>query len=149
METKFDMFHSRSWFKNCSNWLYSSSSFRERSHFLTEIKPSELDSDISRIVWRRKLETIHSNCSNWLYSASWFRERSHLLTEIKPSQLNSGISKIVWRRKLETIHSRVGSIQFKRCLNWLYCASCFPEKHHCKRKMVHAELAENRTTYAL
>ena len=43
--------------------------FDKEADFLTEIKPSELESDISRIEWRRKFETIHSrhwfkNCSN-------------------------------------------------------------------------------------
>ena len=108
---------------------------RERSHFLTEVKPSELDSGMSRIVERRKLDTIHSSCSNWLYSASFFQARSHFLTKIKPSELDSGISRIVWRRKFETFHSKVGSIPFKRCLNWLYCTSCFPDKHYCKRNI--------------
>ena len=66
--------------KISSKWICGASCFRQRSRFLTEIKPSELESDISRIEWRRKFETIHSrhwfkNCSNWICAASCFRER--------------------------------------------------------------------------
>ena len=77
---------------------------------LIEFEPSELQFGISRVVWRRKFETINSRYwfksgSNWLCSAAYFRMRNHFLTEIKPSELEFGISRNVWRRKFETINS--------------------------------------------
>ena len=57
--TKFDTIQTRICSKNCSNWFCNVSCFRKINHFLTEIKPTELQPDTSRIKWRRKFDIIH------------------------------------------------------------------------------------------
>ena len=49
---------SRIWFKSAWKWICSVSCSRDRIHFLTGIKPSELESDISRIFCTRKFDTM-------------------------------------------------------------------------------------------
>ena len=49
---------SRIWFKYVRKGICSASCSRKRIHFLTGIKPSELESDISRIFCTRKFDTM-------------------------------------------------------------------------------------------
>ena len=47
---------SRVWFKNARKWICIASCSRDRIQFLTGIKPSELESGISRILCTRKFD---------------------------------------------------------------------------------------------
>ena len=75
---KFESNHSRICSKSCSNWICSASCFRERNHFLTEIKPSELqiwhlENRTEKKIWQNSFknllqELFKLNLQNFMFS---------------------------------------------------------------------------------
>ena len=129
---KFDIIHSRICSKNCSNWICSVSCFRERNHFLIEIRPSELQ--IWHLKNRMNNKIWHNSNKNLLQKLFKLILQCFMLPKDKPLfDWNQTYRAPTWHlgnQMEKKIQHNSSHIYSKNCSNWICCASYFRERSH-------------------
>ena len=116
----FHTIHSKSCSKSCSNWICSVSCFRERNHFLTEIRPSELQ--IWHLKNRMNNKIWHNSNKNLLQKLFKLILQCFMLPKDKPLfDWNQTYRAPTWHfenQMEKKIRHNSSDIYSKNCSNW-------------------------------